>query len=108
MNLIFLNLNRKQILIINRVLLRNIQIFNYEMTKTWCVGGSYYSESINQNVYEKVNPKTKQLVKIIKGKCSICNRNKSQIFTKQMTRGEDFIKKRRCKNKHCPAMSNSA
>ena len=25
-----------------------------------------------------------------------------------MTRGEDFIKKRRCKNKHCSVMSNSA
>ena len=25
-----------------------------------------------------------------------------------MTRGEDFIKKGRCKNKHCSAMSNSA
>ena len=52
------------------------------MTKTWCVGGRLYSESINQNIYEKVNPKTKKLVKIIKGTCSICGRNKSQIFTK--------------------------
>ena len=25
-----------------------------------------------------------------------------------MTRGDDFIKKRRCKNKHCSTMSNSA
>ena len=25
-----------------------------------------------------------------------------------MTRGEDFIKKGRCKNKHCSTMSNSA
>ena len=32
--------------------------------------------------YEKVNPKTKKLVKVIKGTCSICSRNKSQIFTK--------------------------
>ena len=52
------------------------------MTKTWCVGGRHYSESINQNVYEKVNPRTKKLVKVIKGTCSICGRNKSQIFTK--------------------------
>ena len=52
------------------------------MTKTWCVGGRYYSESINQNVYEKVNPKTKKLVKNIKSTCNICGRNKSQTFTK--------------------------
>ena len=51
------------------------------MTKTWCVGGRHYSDTINQNVNEKVNPKTKKLVKIIKGACSICGRNKSQIFT---------------------------
>ena len=52
------------------------------MTKTWCVGGRHYSDSVNQNVYEKVNPRTRKLVKIIKGTCSICGRNKSQIFTK--------------------------
>ena len=31
---------------------------------------------------EKLNPKTKKLVKIIKGKCGICGRIKSQTFTK--------------------------
>ena len=29
-----------------------------------------------------MNPRTKKLVKIIKGICSICGRSKSQIFTK--------------------------
>ena len=38
------------------------------------------SETLNQNIYEKINPKTKKVVKIIKGTCSICNRNKSQIL----------------------------
>ena len=52
------------------------------MTKTWCVGGKHYSNTSNITQYEKVNPRTKKLVKIIKGKCDICNRNKSQIFTK--------------------------
>ena len=28
----------------------------------------------------KRNPKTRKLVKIIKGRCSICNRNKSQVL----------------------------
>ena len=52
------------------------------MTKTWCVGGKHYSntDKITQN--EKVNHKIKTLVKSIKGSCSICGRNKSQIFTK--------------------------
>ena len=58
--------------------------------------------------YDKVNPRTKKIVKIIKRTCSICGRNISQIFTKYRTKGEDFIKKRRCKNKHRSAMSNSA
>ena len=53
------------------------------MTKTWCVGGKHKSNTNNIIEYEKpMNPKTKKLVKIIKGACSICGRNKSQIFTK--------------------------
>ena len=52
------------------------------MTKTWCVGGRHHSETINQNVYKKVKPGPQKLVKIIKGSCSICGRNKSQVFTK--------------------------
>ena len=52
------------------------------MTKTWCVGGKDYSNTINITQYEKINPRTKKLVKIIKGICDICGRNKSQIFTK--------------------------
>ena len=43
------------------------------------------------------------------GRCSVCGRNKSQIFTKQkMTRAEDFIEKGKCKKNHCSAMSNLA
>ena len=40
------------------------------------------SKTNNFIEYEKMNPKTKKLVKIIKGSCSICCRNKPQIFTK--------------------------
>ena len=40
------------------------------------------SNTNNITQYQKVNPKTKKLVKIIKGTCSICGRKKSQIFTK--------------------------
>ena len=52
------------------------------MTKTWCVGGKHYSNTNNITQHEKLNPKTKKLVKIIKGTSSICSRKKSQIFTK--------------------------
>ena len=30
------------------------------MTKTWCIDGKHYSESINQNIYEKLNLKIKK------------------------------------------------
>ena len=50
--------------------------------QSYGLGGRHYSRTLNQNVFEKVNPRTKKLVKTIKGSCSICGRNKSQIFTK--------------------------
>ena len=78
------------------------------MTKTWCVGGRQYSDTNKTSMYEKVNPKTKKLVKIIKGICSIGGRNKSQILSKYMTKGEDFIERGKCKSNHCSAMPNSA
>ena len=52
------------------------------MAKTYCSGGRHMSITNKIVEYEKVNPKTKKLVKIIKGGCSVCGRNKSQIFTK--------------------------
>ena len=57
-------------------------IFIKQMEKTWCVGRKHYSNTNNITQYEKVNPRTKTLVKIFKGSCSTCGRNKSQIFTK--------------------------
>ena len=52
------------------------------MTKTWCVGGRRSANTDNMTQYEKVNPKTKKLVEIVKGTCSVCGRNKSQFFFK--------------------------
>ena len=52
------------------------------MTKTWCVGGRQYSNTVNANIFEKVSPKTKKLLEIIKGKCTNCGRNNSQISSK--------------------------
>ena len=44
----------------------------------------------------------------MKGTCNVCGRNKSQTFTKSMTRGECFIRKGKNKIIHCSSMSNSA
>ena len=41
------------------------------MTKTYCLGGRHYSDTNNITQYEKVNPRTKKLVKVIKGGCDI-------------------------------------
>ena len=61
--------------------LLNIQVFNSQMTKTWCVGGRQCSNAANDTIYEKRNPKSIKFVEIIKASCSICQRNKSQNFT---------------------------
>ena len=37
------------------------------MIKNYCVGGKRQSEIQNQNLYEKVNPKTKEVIKFIQG-----------------------------------------
>ena len=50
------------------------------MTKTWCVGGKHYSDTNNISEYEKVNPRTKKLVKFIKGNCDICGRKKVKFL----------------------------
>ena len=42
-------------------------IFSEQMTKMWCVGGRHYSITMNQNVYEKLNPKAQKIVKFIWG-----------------------------------------
>ena len=52
------------------------------MTKTYCLGCRHMSNTNNIVECEKVKPRTKKLIKIIKGNCSICGFNKSQIFTK--------------------------
>ena len=52
------------------------------MSKTYCLGGRHYSNTNKLVESETLNPRTKKLFIIIKGVCSICGRNKSQIFTK--------------------------
>ena len=52
------------------------------MSETYCVGGRHYSNTINEIKTEKFNSKTNKLIRILKGKCAVCNRNKSKILTK--------------------------
>ena len=85
-------LRKEEKKIMSPLLLLNIQIFINSMAKTRCVGGRHNGNTNNKTVYEKMNPKNKKLVKIIKGIFSICGRNNSQIFTKLVTRGENSIK----------------
>ena len=68
--------------------------------QTYCLGGCHYFNTKNISEYEKINPKTNKLVKIISATCTLCERNISQRFTKSMKRGEDFNLKKG-KNKHC-------
>ena len=53
-----------------------------KQNQTYCLGGRHYSNTINQKVIEKVNPKTGKRIQVIRGQCEICGRNKSQIFTR--------------------------
>ena len=50
-------------------------------TKTYCVGARHFSETLNEVRYYKINPRTKRVVLVIRGKCNICGRNKSRIYS---------------------------
>ena len=86
------------------MLLPNIHVFDQKMNsnkkQTYCFGSRHYSNTINITEYAKINLRPKKLVEFFKGSCSICGRNKLQIFPKKMTRGSDFIKDARCKRGH--------
>ena len=71
----------EKVKIMNPLHLLNI-IFSLKIIRAWCVRGKHYSNTDNIIEYEKVNPRSKELVEIIKGTCSVCSRNKSKIFTK--------------------------
>ena len=63
----------------NELILSSIKMA--EIKQSYCVGSRHMSGNINPKVTEKINPRTKKRVKIIRSKCSICGKNKSQIFT---------------------------
>ena len=40
--------------------------------QSFCLGDRHYSQTVLKIFFEKVNPKTKKLVKVVKRTCSIC------------------------------------
>ena len=48
--------------------------------QSYCLGSRHFSQTVNQSVFDKVNPKTQKLGKKVKGTCSICVLRKSQSF----------------------------
>ena len=47
----------------------------------YCLRKRHYFNTNSIKEHEKLNPKTQKLVEIIKGTCSICGRNISQMST---------------------------
>ena len=71
----------------NRVLFLNMNKYlfskmNSDQKQNYYVGGRQFSNTNNIRDYEKFSPKTRKLVKINEGACSICGRNKSEKFVK--------------------------
>ena len=59
-------------------------------TNSWCVGGSHYSGT--SNIIGDITPKG---VKLLKGKCTKCNRNKSMTVSDKTIEAEglkDFFR----------------
>ena len=74
----------------------------------YCLGGRHFSQTVNENVYEKVNPETKKLLKIIIVTCSfavvinhkflLSKRLKDKILLKGAN--VKIIMVRLCQNQH--------
>ena len=56
--------------------------------KSYCVGGKHYSTTINDRGDITQNKKTGAPVKLLRGTCSSCNRNKSLIVSDQIIQAE--------------------
>ena len=74
-------------------------------TNSYCVGGEHYSRTKNVTGEITVNKKTGKQVKLLVGKCVICNRKKSMIVSDNIIEveglgvflqkfGKDFCKSR--------------
>ena len=69
--------------------------FNKLKNNSYCVGGKHYSATINLRGDITQNKKTGMPVKLLRGTCSTCKRNKSPIVSDQTISAEglsDFFK----------------
>ena len=53
-----------------------------DSNQPYWVGGTLSSNTIDELEIEWINPKRKKAVEVRKGNCEVCNRSKSQFFTK--------------------------
>ena len=69
--------------------------FNKFKNNSYCVGGKHYSATINIRGNITQNKKTGMPVKLLRGTCSSCKRNKSLIVSDQTIQAEglgDFFR----------------
>ena len=69
--------------------------FNKFKNNSYCVGGKHYSATINIRGDITQNKKTGMPVKLLRGTCSTCKRNKSLVVSDQTISAErlgDFFK----------------
>ena len=69
--------------------------FNKFKNNSYCVGGKHYSTTINIRGDITQNKKTGMPVKLLRGTCSTCKRNKSLIVSDQTKQAEglgDFFR----------------
>ena len=69
--------------------------FNKFKNDSYCVGGKHYSNTINIRGDITQNKKTGAAVKLLRGTCSTCERNKSLIVSDQIIQAEglgDFFR----------------
>ena len=92
---------RKEEKNMNQVLLPNFQSFNTWMDskQSYCLGGGHMLLTIDQKEYGKRDPKKNKTVKVRKGKCDICRRNKSQNILLCKWREAKTSWKKRCVNR---------
>ena len=57
-------------------------------TKSYCVGGKHHSETKNNSGEIMINKKTNKEIKILVGKCMVCNRKKSMIVSDNTIKAE--------------------
>ena len=69
--------------------------FNNFKNNSYCVGGKHYSATTNIRGDITFNKKTSMSVKLLRGTCSTCKRNKSLIVSDQTIQAEglgDFFR----------------